>query len=478
MQVLLSYNTQTKLANTSQTKQGAASLTACSQQTVVKGWPTRTPLSTYLTPRQGNSDPFGAFAIPINSRINELMSYTRHYYLPAMSTDATNPGSVISPDDWKECVSLLSDACTAYAHLARVAAFMSQPGRPSKRDELAREALIFTGKGTVLLRKRIEKGVVDHNTLYVMSCFLAAEYYCENFGAAKAHAKILGQLFPREGIAVDHHLLSKILRLDAVLALSGLTRPSFDVEKWVPEVFASYFKPLLHTLPVSISLEAMGKDLDDSVLEDHGLKDIIVRLRQALVLYLLSFADPAFAKFEYKFFIRYVVYVSLARLLHHYLDAESLRGKHTLNPTMAGRAQVQAYISLAAILWVRHVATGDNYNADGDINQAVTTEILDTLRARVEESDWMVSKEMQGYDNARLWAIYVGAYLERALVARTLSCYSDSENWFNVRLADQARAMGLISWESVRERLLLFLHTDVLQPHGSSWFPQLMESSL
>ena len=407
------------------------------------------------------------------------MSYTRIYYLPAISTDATNPASLIRPDDWTECVSLLSDACTAYAHLARVAAFMSQPGRLNKSEELGREALIFTGKGTGLLRKRIEKGVVDHNTLYVMSCFLAAEYYCENFGAAKAHAKMLGQLFPREGITVDHHLLSKILRLDAVLALTNLTRPSFDVEKWVPEVFAPYFKPLLDTLPESISLEAMGKDLDNSVAEDHKLKDIITRLRQALVLYLFSFADPAYAIFEYKFFIRYTVYVSLARLLHHSLDAELLRVKHTLNPTIAGRAQVQAFTSLAAILWVRHVATGDNYNADGEVNETVTTEFLDTLRARVDVSDWMVSQEMQrSYGNARLWALYVGAYLERAHVARTASCYSDSENWFSLRLADQARAMGLASWDSVRERLLLFLHTDVLQPHGSSWFPRLMQSGL
>ena len=179
-------------------------------------------LSTYLSLRQGNSDPFGAFAIPINSRINELMSYTREFYLPALLTDATNPGSVIRPDDWKECVNLLNDACTAYAHLARVAAFMSEPSRPDKRNKFTREALIFNSKGIVLLRKRIERGVVDYNTLYVISCFLAAEYYCHNFTAARSHARMLGQLFPREDIPVDYNLLNRVLRLDAVLALTHL----------------------------------------------------------------------------------------------------------------------------------------------------------------------------------------------------------------------------------------------------------------
>jgi hypothetical protein len=198
-------------------------------------------LSTYLSLRQGNSDPFGAFAIPINS------------------TDATNPGSVIRPDDWKECVNLLNDACLACGHFARVAAFMSEPSRPDKGNKFTREALIFNSKGTKLLRKRIERGVVDHNTLYAISCLLAAEYYSHNFTAARPHARMLGQLFPREDIPVDYNLLNRVLRLDAVLSLTHLIKPSFDVETWVPTVFAHHFQPLLKTFPDSIGLGAMEK---------------------------------------------------------------------------------------------------------------------------------------------------------------------------------------------------------------------------
>jgi hypothetical protein len=216
-------------------------------------------LSTYLSLRQGNSDPFGAFAIPINSRINELMAYTREFYLPALLTDATNPGSVIRPDDWKECVNLLNDACLACGHFARVAAFMSEPSRPDKGNKFTREALIFNSKGTKLLRKRIERGVVDHNTLYAISCLLAAEYYSHNFTAARPHARMLGQLFPREDIPVDYNLLNRVLRLDAVLSLTHLIKPSFDVETWVPTVFAHHFQPLLKTFPDSIGLGAMEK---------------------------------------------------------------------------------------------------------------------------------------------------------------------------------------------------------------------------
>jgi hypothetical protein len=84
-------------------------------------------IPTYLSLRQGNSDPFSAFAVPVDSKTNALMKYTQEFYPPTLVRDATNPNPIIRPEVWTECVDLLKDACTAYAHLARVTAFMSQP---------------------------------------------------------------------------------------------------------------------------------------------------------------------------------------------------------------------------------------------------------------------------------------------------------------------------------------------------------------
>jgi hypothetical protein len=236
------------------------------------------------------------------------MLYTREFYLPALLTDASNPDSVIRPEDWKECVELLNDECTAFGHLARVAAFMSEPSiRSGNGNKFSRDVFVFSGKGTALLRKRIEHGVVNYSTLYVISCFLAAEYYCHNFAAARSHARMLGQLFPRKDIPVDHKLLHRVLRLDAVLALTHLMRSSFDVEKWVPEAFEHYFQPLRKTFPQAISMKAMGSYLNALIVEDPKLKDIFIKLRQVLSLYLLSFTEPTFTAFEYKFFAQHVV---------------------------------------------------------------------------------------------------------------------------------------------------------------------------
>ena len=110
-----------------------------------------------------------------------------------------------------------------------------------------------------------------------------------------------------------------------------------------------------------------------------------------------------------------------------------------------------------------------------------TTMFTLTYRENMTKSEWMVSADAKSpcnnnNNNARLWALYVGAYLEQAEVARTGD--SADKEWFNVRLVSYARAMGLLTWEPLRERLLHFLHTDVLQPHGSIWFPRIMDANL
>jgi hypothetical protein len=146
-------------------------------------------------------------------------------------------------------------------------------------------------------------------------------------------------------------------------------------------------------------------------------------------------------------------------------------GHATSDPALRGRAHVQSYISLAAIMWVRHIGRGDNYNADGLMSDAYTT-FRTAFKENMTSSEWMAREDLDNPD-ARLWALYVGAYLEQA---GDISSESADEGWYNVRLVRHARRMGLVTWEPVRGRLLSFLHTDVLQPHGSIWFPRIMEA--
>ena len=104
---------------------------------------------------------------------------------------------------------------------------------------------------------------------------------------------------------------------------------------------------------------------------------------------------------------------------------------------------------------------------------------MSQLKEVLTESEWMVSDDVQRqYNGIRLWALYVGAYSEQAESLSTGFHDSAAKQWFNVRLARQANAMGLVSWQQVRERLLGVLHTDVMKPHGSLWFTKTMEANM
>ena len=433
-----------------------------------------------LSLRQGNSDPFSAYAVRVDAKVNALMTYTREIYLPAMARDATNTGSVIETQDWKQCVRLLSDACTAHAHLARVAAFLSESGT---RADRTRQALVFAGDGTSLLRARIEKGIVDDITLHSIFCLLSAESHLLNFEAQRFHARMFAKLLQMRDSPIDYNLLNSVLSFDTVVCRRSLpfTRPAFDVDNWIPSVFARYFKPLLQTLPESVSLEAMEADLDASIMDDEILKDVMIRFRQALVLYLISFSDSTYAKAEYRFWIRYVVMVNHARCINHYLDAGPLCQKNnTFGPLMTGRAQAQAYTSVAILLWTvwaSYARPPSQYTAESD-TYLFADVLMKALKEKMKESEWMVEDQTQdSYSGRRLWALYVGAYTEQQEVASVASRQPASSGWFNVRFARQARAMDLVTWQQVRERLLPFLYTDVLQPHGSIWFIKTMEAN-
>jgi hypothetical protein len=71
----------------------------------------------------------------------------------------------------------------------------------------------------------------------------------------------------------------------------------------------------------------------------------------------------------------------------------------------------------------------------------------------------MVSEEADYQCNGiRLWALYVGAFAEQAEVASTGLCDNAAKQWFNTKFAEQAKVMGLVSWQQVRERPLGITH--------------------
>jgi hypothetical protein len=372
--------------------------------------------------REGNSDPFSAFAIPVTPMINLLMSYARDYHLPALNRDFANPGVALVENrtlQWENCVRFLHDKCTAYAYLAQVSAAFPR-GRSFPN---------FTAKAIEELRERLARSPDDRKTHHAMVLLLSADVYSGNSVAAKHHGMMLAQLL-RGASVPDTTLIFRALFNDNQGAMLSLGRPSFKVE-WVSRVFDSVFKYLVE------DLEEISVVMDSSIC-GMSVCRAFINTRRCLSVFLLGLKDAKYASPAHLFYMRYLVTAAINDLLHCFVDA---------------RSRVEAYASLAGIVFIRTTAGIDRVHVCGDF---YLWDVNDMLLERMK-----VLIEVEGYPRVKLWALYVGACVEQA---------RGEVEWYNMRLAEHARGMGLITWGEVREVLMGFLYTDILKPHGSEWF--------
>jgi hypothetical protein len=376
--------------------------------------------------REGNSDPFSAFAVPVTPMINLLMSYARDYYLPALNREFANPGVTLVTNrtlQWENCVRFLHDKCTAYAYLAQVSAAFPR-GRSFPN---------FTAKAIEELRERLARSSDDRKTHHGMLLLLSADVYNGNSVAAKHHGMMLAQLLRGASVS-DSTLIFRAIFNDSQGAMLSLGRPSFDVE-WVSRVFDPVFKYLVE------DLEEMSVVMDSSI---YGMSvcRAFINIRRCLSVFFLGLKDAKYASPAHMYYVRYLVTAAINELLHCFVDA---------------RSQVEAYASLAGIVFIRATAGIDRIHVCGDFYLwDVNDMLLGKMKGLIE---------VKGYSRVKLWALYVGACVEQA---------RGKVEWYNVRLAEHVRGMGLVTWREVREVLMGFLYTDILKPHGSEWFAGVM----
>jgi hypothetical protein len=153
--------------------------------------------------KEGQSDPFSAFAIPIDSKVNLLMTYCREVELPSVHRDGTNPKGLYTPDEWATIISLFEEPYSAYAHLTRVASAM--PVTLDTKSDLAVTALTFRGKVMSLLREKMagKDAMRNHRVFGAIASMLHAEMYNSNVTGALFHAKMLAHMLQSGAVKVN-----------------------------------------------------------------------------------------------------------------------------------------------------------------------------------------------------------------------------------------------------------------------------------
>ena len=154
---------------------------------------------------------------------------------------------------------------------------------------------------------------------------------------------------------------------------------------------------------------------------------------------------------------------------------------------------VAMFTVLAMHVWCRTVGQTDSCQIGNRTDGVYRGNLILLGKMKEDMSRWereASDGDQQRYASARLFAAYVGAQMEWAAfqmnsantsVSTTTTTVPGAANdapgifgpvkgFFNTRLAEQARTLGLISWIMVKEVLEGFIYSDVLSPHPSTWF--------
>jgi hypothetical protein len=442
-------------------------------------FPSPTHPSTIL--QKGNSDPFNAAAVPIDPQAHDVLLFYRDCLIPALhALESNSTPTVQGMRSWQESVSALHEESAAYSFLARSALVMSAADPPESK--LALQAMAWKVKASAILRADLAHGgSQDERQIHRSICYLLiTELMARNTAGAAVHAKMLSSLMRQyqKTRPLDLRFLYRAIYNDTQRASMSLSRPAFDYEIWIPEQFGPIWQSARSHLPPLQPTVANGVDPS---IEDEKLRAIFVLFRELLEWFVMITIDPSKANTLTWPFLTSRTTTGQARLVDYYLDQMSIVKSlddvrcHTpakVHASLAAQdsAWISACTALAALYWTRAISKNENIAVGrtstgpvGTIYEAGPT-ILTKIRSALTASDESLESK---HNKARLWASYVGALADQSNTQGRLDA---DKSWFNIRFARQAKAMGLFTWNEVKENLTGFLYADHMKPHGSQWF--------
>ncbi|EXJ69667.1 uncharacterized protein A1O5_06738 [Cladophialophora psammophila CBS 110553] len=465
-----------------------------------EGGPKALSLSTAIG--KGNSDPFGAYPIPITAEVNNLMTFYRDYIIPSIwYRNFKNKNTMtLAAREWQFNVSHLEDEGTAYAIVARhgmvAAKCVSSPperamllreeyshwvpfvsewaDRYPQNPELRKLALQYVGKSTRALRGKVAQGHNLHQSssssiINNTAMLFNAETLGRNLVAATAHGKMLTFLFSEQWVQgkVDYRLLMYEIYNDCQLTSMFLCPPVFDVHHWLPMVFNPIWSNATRQLP-QFAFEGLDPSVDSEELQFwfksrqeqlqiYGQRNAEGNLFLDVPVVMTWFLSKA--------------YIFHGRMINHYLRSKEQFLCPDLKREIKDHLFAQQFMALAAIYLTR----GPNFNFNPTVLGIPMFDgaiIAHTLRALLEHSEVSSQRpSWKKYINARLWAFYVGALPEQANASKE---FIPEAQWFTVHLVRLASTLGIVSWHTLRQILRAFLYSDILMAQGSEWFETLM----
>ena len=209
----------------------------------------------------------------------------------------------------------------------------------------------------------------------------------------------------------------------------------------------------------------------DASISDKTLRDLFVCRREIDAVWIYLAANGIMHSLLLGVWLAVRNILQSASLIHFYLDTiDATRSP----PTDPNKLRAQSYLALAALYFSRITRFSPTINGVRlyDAAPMISTQLRLLL---MQEEEKLSDQECSRFQNARLWALYVGAQAEQMPIRNRPEPITA---WFNTNFAVQARRMGLLSWQAVRVILEGFIFSDLLQPHPSQWFFKTMSTNL
>ncbi|KAJ9610615.1 hypothetical protein H2200_005392 [Cladophialophora chaetospira] len=423
---------------------------------------------------KGNSDPFHVYSIPIGPEENSLFTLYRDHILPSvyfLSTRSKNMNdqnlNELASRDWRDNVSGLDEKGTALGTLARFGAMASRFNPHMKEVTLS-----FLGPSTRILRGKVlaKQALDNHIDCLHINMLFNTEIITENVAGAVAHGTMLLHIFKLQWSQqrLDYKMLLYELHNDLQLTSTFLVRPIFDVENWLPEVL----KPLWDAASPHFEAHSnVEEDLDTAI--QHEVLIHWFKLRRQMIRYEGLSADdervPPLPLVTASLMASSFLFHS--RMINLYLDLEDELKHDGLSEDVRSRLYAQQCLALAGAHLRRF--TGYRPKIRG-VPVYDDTRFVNALKHALEQCEaTSACLDVDKYRKARIWALYIGALVERGSVTeQTRTC----QQWFNRKLAESALKTKINTWDQLRIMLKRFLYEGSLMSQGSVWFEELLLS--
>ncbi|KIW84826.1 hypothetical protein Z517_00214 [Fonsecaea pedrosoi CBS 271.37] len=449
---------------------------------------------------KGNSDPFGAYAVDITPAANDLLSFHRDFVIPALyhTTKHRWMTSASAWRDWRDCIDGLGDGVDGLgdegAGSGFIASCATEAAVISLNPSVRKQAAYYRAKSMAVLHKRLMTGRFNRRQLYWhINLLVGTDTLTGDLVSTGAHLNMLRWYFEHDDQEkpVDTDLLVYILYHDVHRSSMFLCKPIFDVDNWLPQRLQPVIDAAGPYLPPNLS-DVRRRFLDPSI-DNPRLRTLLIERRESLAVWLFqngsglgttdedSSASHTTAALMGWLLVR--VYLHQGQLVNLFLQAKEaidVRNTNTSEtPRSVNSVLCQGYLALATLLYIRAISF--NGTVGGVRLFDATPTILANMRELLQLSERSPDTvpDHEKYENARLWALYVGATAESSMDTDMKLEEEEARRagWFTTHLATKAIRLGLVRWDDVRNILMGFLYTDTMHPDGMDWFSRVLQST-